>query len=492
MKGNCYNSVRKGAACACIMFSLMTATGRGEPDDLGSSASGSVYVPQAACAADYDEDGNQTRVTTPTGVWQVEYNAENRPVRWTCGRREILMSYDYRGRRVRCLEVEGGVTNRADGFIYDGYLQICNFDSTTTTSNCNYFVWDPTETTATRPLEWDDGSEVRRYAFDGNKNVSEVLGADGTIDAHYEYAPFGEVLLSSGEAAQDNPWRFSSEYADGSLGLVYYNYRHYDPVAGRWLSRDPIEETGGLGLYLYCQNFTVAIDKFGLIDYKLNEHRCTLEVLLSWEVVFKGRQTFDHGRSTTQTLEWNSNEKKLWLSNVEKVIEGYFNELSEGLNTTGSKKYKCPGCARRCKDGVSVKLDLQFKSPSLLERYAINSHYHVDFVIEVFKVPNDGESWVSNNPNRLTNLSIEETLNGEGQQSLRSDEDAISQISAIHEVGHQLGLSHPGQKSKGRKPTLNSAADYDADRESIMGRGMIMREDDFYSAFCSKMKWSHQ
>jgi hypothetical protein len=32
-------------------------------------------------------------------------------------------------------------------------------------------------------------------------------------------------------------------------GLYYYGYRFYDPVAGRWINRDPIEESGGVNLY---------------------------------------------------------------------------------------------------------------------------------------------------------------------------------------------------------------------------------------------------
>lgn len=33
-----------------------------------------------------------------------------------------------------------------------------------------------------------------------------------------------------------------------------YQYRHYDPLAGRWPSRDPIEEEGGLNLYGFVEN----------------------------------------------------------------------------------------------------------------------------------------------------------------------------------------------------------------------------------------------
>ena len=33
----------------------------------------------------YDEDGNQTKVKTSTGIWNVFYNAENRPVKFENG-----------------------------------------------------------------------------------------------------------------------------------------------------------------------------------------------------------------------------------------------------------------------------------------------------------------------------------------------------------------------------------------------------------------------
>jgi uncharacterized protein RhaS with RHS repeats len=36
--------------------------------------------------------------------------------------------------------------------------------------------------------------------------------------------------------------------------VAYYGYRYYDPVTGRWPSRDPIEEDGGLNLYGFVGN----------------------------------------------------------------------------------------------------------------------------------------------------------------------------------------------------------------------------------------------
>jgi hypothetical protein len=46
------------------------------------------------------------------------------------------------------------------------------------------------------------------------------------------------------------------------MGVTDYTYRWYDPVTGRWPSRDPIEETGGLNLYGFVGN-----DPNGWFDY---------------------------------------------------------------------------------------------------------------------------------------------------------------------------------------------------------------------------------
>ena len=36
--------------------------------------------------------------------------------------------------------------------------------------------------------------------------------------------------------------------------VAYYGYRYYDPLTGRWPSRDPIEEAGGMNLYGFVGN----------------------------------------------------------------------------------------------------------------------------------------------------------------------------------------------------------------------------------------------
>jgi len=54
-------------------------------------------------------------------------------------------------------------------------------------------------------------------------------------------------------------------YDETASGVLFYGYRYYDPETGRWPSRDPIEEVGGLNLYGFVGNNGVnAVDVQGL------------------------------------------------------------------------------------------------------------------------------------------------------------------------------------------------------------------------------------
>ncbi len=51
-------------------------------------------------------------------------------------------------------------------------------------------------------------------------------------------------------------------------GVTYYGYRFYDPVTGRWPSRDPIEEAGGVNIYQFVENAGVnSWDYLGMQDF---------------------------------------------------------------------------------------------------------------------------------------------------------------------------------------------------------------------------------
>ena len=113
-----------------------------------------------------------------------------------------------------------------------------------------------------------DASQGSHFcAYDGNGNVAALLKADGSgLSAQYEYGPFGELLRATGPMARANPFRFSTKYQDDETDLIYYGYRYYDASTGRWPSRDPIEERGGLNLYGFAGNSPLnGVDPFGLL-----------------------------------------------------------------------------------------------------------------------------------------------------------------------------------------------------------------------------------
>jgi RHS repeat-associated protein len=57
-----------------------------------------------------------------------------------------------------------------------------------------------------------------------------------------------------------------AKYCDDETDLVYYGYRYYNPTGGRWLSRDPIGEDGGMNLYCMTANNPINhFDQFGLM-----------------------------------------------------------------------------------------------------------------------------------------------------------------------------------------------------------------------------------
>ena len=99
-----------------------------------------------------------------------------------------------------------------------------------------------------------NGSEVYVPLYDGNGNVIQYVDKQGTIVASYAYDAFGNTIQKGGVKADELKMRFSTKYSDDEAGLYYFGRRFYSPRIARWLTRDPIEEEGGLNLYAYCGN----------------------------------------------------------------------------------------------------------------------------------------------------------------------------------------------------------------------------------------------
>jgi len=221
-------------------------------------------VPIANETFTYDPDGNMT--SDGTG-WNYTWNGENRMIAAEKSDMKLEFVYDYMGRRVSKKVYTGSTGNWTlsshKKFVYQGFKQIAEYDSSDVLQKT--YTWQPVGLDV--PLWVKDGSNYYYYIVDGNKNVRAMVDVSGNEVAQYDYNPFGKVVASNGTYKDTNKYRFSSEYHDDEIRLVYYNYRYYDAGLGRWTKRDSIGELDESNLYLFIHNAPVNItDTLGLLS----------------------------------------------------------------------------------------------------------------------------------------------------------------------------------------------------------------------------------
>jgi RHS repeat-associated protein len=219
-----------------------------------SSVGGTAYT--------YDNDGN----LTGDGVWYFSWDGENRLK--TANRVDstlfIEFTYDYMNRRVSKVvrnQVFQLLSDRR--FIHDGWNVIAELDGATSGMPVlQSFTWGLDMTGTVHGgggvgglLMIANGSAAHLPVYDANGNVRGLLnGSSGVWTAAYGYTAFGEVVQAAGTYAASNPIRFASKWYDGETGLYQHNHRYFSPRQGRFISRDPVAEDGGLNLYGYCGN----------------------------------------------------------------------------------------------------------------------------------------------------------------------------------------------------------------------------------------------
>ncbi len=224
-------------------------------------------------AFSHDPDGNLTGDAKWTYAWDGENQLiwmETSASATAAGvpRKKLEFAYDGLGRRIakKVYDSIGGgwVLVQHNKFLYDGWNLLSELNALDANSVVRTYAWGldlsgsaqgaggvggllfadlPLQTTTCAP------------AFDGNGNVIAYVDlATGAKSAVYEYGVFGETMIAEGVADEHMPFRFSTKFTDHETGLLYYGFRYYYPPTGRWLSKDPLEESGGANLYCFAGN----------------------------------------------------------------------------------------------------------------------------------------------------------------------------------------------------------------------------------------------
>jgi RHS repeat-associated protein len=145
-------------------------------------------------------------------------------------------------------------------------------------------------------------------AYDSKGNIAALFNAaNGNLAAAYEYSPYGESLRAQviDATVAEQPFRFSSKFADPETGLVYFGRRYYSPSKGRFLGRDPIDERGGLNLYGFVGNNSInRWDLLGLAVQLYNLEGEPMEVIPDGEPIPAGRWATPTGGFDTRNGGW--------------------------------------------------------------------------------------------------------------------------------------------------------------------------------------------
>jgi RHS repeat-associated protein len=228
-----------------------------------------------AVTTDYDNLDRETKITYPDGTYQQFQYTDNvtgamtldltgsrdRRGLWTyrhynANRQMDSMTeftYDGLSRCVKIVEKTGNTVNSTRKFVWCGAEQ-CEFRNANGAVQLQLY-----------PQGQYQSGAAYFYTRDHLGSIREMTNTSGTVVARYDYDPYGRSTTVIGTNKPD--FNFTGLYQHAKSGLDMAVYRFYDPDLGRWLSRDPIGEAGGLNLYGYVSNNPVnLIDPDGLLQ----------------------------------------------------------------------------------------------------------------------------------------------------------------------------------------------------------------------------------
>lgn len=216
-------------------------------------------VPAASRSFTYDSNGN----TLSDGIRTFTWDAKNRLKTVTKAGVTWKWDYDYRDRRVK--EYQNNTLTKI--FIWSGNQMIQERNAANTVTRNHYaggFIDGAVPASGTK----------YQTLTDHLGNVREVLTANGTVAARYDYTPYQGAVKIGSSTVDPTFLTIGNYYRHAGSGLDLALYRAYDPELGRWMSADPIEELTGVlaetlpegpNLYAYVGNEPISyIDRYGL------------------------------------------------------------------------------------------------------------------------------------------------------------------------------------------------------------------------------------
>ena len=192
----------------------------------------------------YDPNGN----TLTTAGKTFAYDFENRLKSMNNG--AVTIQYDADGNRVA--KTVAGVTTRylVDELNPTGLAQVVEEVTGTTTSR--FYTYGLQRISENQQISnaWTPSF----YGYDGGGTVRLLTDSAGTVTDTYDYDAWGNAVNTTGSTP--NVYLYRGEQYDPDLGLYYLRARYFNPLSGRFLTRDPraagLRHVRTLHKYLYA------------------------------------------------------------------------------------------------------------------------------------------------------------------------------------------------------------------------------------------------
>lgn len=203
-------------------------------------------------AITFDLNGNETSVATATSTNFYQWDAANRLVDVTGPMSESLFTYDGYGRRTRIIELQNGTIMGTNVFVWDGQRVAEERDATGATVVNRFF---------------HQGEQIRGvnfyFARDHLGSIRQMTDGGDAVHYRSDYDPYGRQTMLQGDVSPDFGYAGMYYHQPSTLNLTLY--REYSSDFGRWLSRDPLQESAQNNLFNYVANNPVGrIDPLGL------------------------------------------------------------------------------------------------------------------------------------------------------------------------------------------------------------------------------------
>jgi len=260
--------------------------------------------------------------------------------------------YDALGRRVWNASTSSAGAWQTNFFVYDGNQIVADIDATGGLRRA--YTYGPGIDNLLAMTVYT-GTTVKTYFYltDHQGTVHALADESGTIVESYRFDAWGRDLGVYGgdnnplvQSAVGNRFLWAGKEYSFGTGFYYNRFRIYDPITGRFLSKDPSGISGGLNEFIYCYGNPVNFsDPDGLAVVQISGTEANGQQLNLWlrnpsTKQFKDAiSKFQKGGIKNLDIDAHGTSKNINFGGEAKPTKDYLN-----LNKDGNVVYDDDSC----------------------------------------------------------------------------------------------------------------------------------------------------